>query len=393
MERAEVVIVGAGASGLSLALALAEHAPGAAPVVVLDAADAGLRPVDRTWCWWEAAHGPYDDMLAASWDRLRLVGADGEVVPLRLPESRYKMLRSPVFEAGARERLAHAAGTRLVPGTVVGIVPRPDGSLVRARDARDREFTVRARWVFDSRPVSPLPPARTLLWQHFRGWFLRTAAPVFTPGAVDLMDFRTPQPARGLSFCYVLPLGPREALVEYTEFSRQRLTRAAYERELRRYVREVLGVDAYEVTGSEQGAIPMTDAVFARRAGPGVFRIGTAGGATRPATGYTFAAVQRQARAVAERLARGAEPVPPPSYGRRARAMDAVLLRALDRGRVRGPEFFTGLFGGVPVERVLRFLDGRTTWAEDLGIGLRVPVGAMTATALELPFVRRRPGG
>ncbi|MFJ4440343.1 lycopene cyclase family protein [Streptomyces sp. NPDC088923] len=393
MERAEVVIVGAGASGLSLALALAEHAPGAVPVVVLDAADARLRPVTRTWCWWEAADGPYDDMLTASWDQLRLVGAGGEVVARRLSGTRYKMLRSPVFEAGARERLAGTEGTRLVRGTVVGITPQAGGSLVRARDACDREFAVRARWVFDSRPVSPLPAARTLLWQHFRGWFVRTAAPVFDAGVVDLMDFRTPQPARGLSFCYVLPLGPCEALVEYTEFSRQRLARAAYERELRRYVSEVLGVGAYEVTGSEQGAIPMTDALFGRRAGPGVFRIGTAGGATRPATGYTFAAVQRQARAVAERLGHGGEPVPPAAYGRRARAMDAVLLRALDRGRVRGPEFFTGLFGGVPVERVLRFLDGRTTWAEDLGIGLRVPFGAMTATALELPFVRRRSRG
>ncbi|MET8555600.1 lycopene cyclase family protein [Streptomyces sp. NPDC004959] len=393
MERAEVVIVGAGASGLSLALALAQDAPGAAPVVVLDAAEPRLRPVTRTWCWWEAAHGPYDDMLTASWDRLRIVGPGGETVPRRLPGTRYKMLRSPVFEAGVRERLAGTEGTRFVRGTVLGITPRAGGSLVRARDARGREFTVGARWVFDSRPVSPLPAARTLLWQHFRGWFLCTATPVFTPGVVDLMDFRTPQPAQGLSFCYVLPLGPREALVEYTEFSRRRLTRAAYERELRRYVRAVLGVDAYEVTGSEQGAIPMTDALFGRRAGPGVFRIGTAGGATRPATGYTFAAVQRQARAVAGRLADGREPVPPAPYGRRARAMDAVLLRALDRGRVRGPEFFMGLFGGVPVERVLRFLDGRTTWAEDLGIGLRVPVGAMTATALELPFVRRRCAG
>jgi lycopene beta-cyclase len=393
MERAEVVIIGAGASGLSLALALARDAPGAAPVVVLDAVDARLRPVTRTWCWWEAAHGPYDDWLTASWERMRIVGADGATVPCLLRGTRYKMLRSPVFEAGVRARLAGAEGTRLVRGTVVGIAPRPGGSLVRARDASDREFTVLARWVFDSRPVSPLPAARTLLWQHFRGWFLRTAAPVFTPGVVDLMDFRTPQPVRGLSFCYVLPLGPCEALVEYTEFSRQRLAHEAYERELRRYVREVLGVDAYEVTGSEQGAIPMTDARFGRRAGPGVFRIGTAGGATRPATGYTFAAVQRQARAVAGRLAGGREPLPPPSYGRRARAMDAVLLRALDRGRVRGPEFFTGLFGGVPADRVLRFLDGRTSWTEDLGIGLRVPVGAMAVTALELPFVRRRSRG
>ncbi|MGW4569449.1 lycopene cyclase family protein, partial [Streptomyces sp. NPDC004561] len=243
---------------------------------------------------------------------------------------------------------------------------------------------------FDSRPPARLPPARTTLLQHFRGWFVRTRRPVFDPGTVELMDFRTPQPAHGLSFGYVLPTGPREALVEYTEFSRRALGREAYDRALRHYTTRILETGDHEVLGCEQGVIPMTDAGFPRRTAASVFPIGAAAGATRPATGYTFSAVQRQAGAVAAALHAGRRPLPPRAHSARSRLMDAVLLHALDHGRVDGPAFFTRLFTRVPAPRLLRFLDGRTSLAEDLSIGLHVPVAAMLGSALNLPLTPRR---
>ncbi|MCG7529277.1 lycopene cyclase family protein, partial [Streptomyces sp. OfavH-34-F] len=252
-----------------------------------------------------------------------------------------------------------------------------------------RTLTLRARRVFDSRPLPALPPARTHLLQHFRGWFVRTATARFDTRVADLMDFRVPQPAHGLAFGYVLPLAPDRALVEYTEFSRRPLTTPAYEAALGHYCRDVLSLGHLTVERTEQGLIPMTDARFPRRAGTSVFRIGTAGGATRPATGYTFAAVQRQSRAIAAALRTGRATVPAP-HGRRALAMDAIMLRALDTGRIDGPAFFTDLFRHVPAARLLRFLDGTASLREDWGIGLRTPVRPMLATAAELPFLPRR---
>jgi len=146
------------------------------------------------------------------------------------------------------------------------------------------------------------------------------------------------------------------------------------------------------VLSTEQGIIPMTDGRFPRRAGSAVFRIGTAGGATRPATGYTFAAVRRQSHAVAAAFAAGRRPVPPAPYPARALAMDAAMLRALATGRVAGADVFTGLFRHVPAERLLRFLDGRTGPAEDVMVGVRTPVAPMLRTVAELPWLRWRTG-
>ncbi|MFJ4834399.1 lycopene cyclase family protein [Streptomyces sp. NPDC088747] len=387
-ETSDVVIVGGGASGLSLAYRLT--ATGSPTVTLVAAPDGPLLPPERTWCYWERGTGDFDEAVAASWSRLRVHGADGRAITVDPSPLRYRMLRSADFERLVHSRLSRAPGAHVLRATADTVRDTADGAEVRCTTPDGRTLSLRARQVFDSRPLPSLPPARTQLMQHFRGWFVRTDTDRFDPAIADLMDFRVPQPSHGLAFGYVLPLAPDRALVEYTEFSRTPLTTAEYEKALTHYSRDVLGLGAFTVESAEQGVIPMTDARFARRTGPAVFRIGTAGGATRPATGYTFAAVQRQSRAVAAGLRNGRVTVPAP-HGRRARAMDAVLLRALDTGRIDGPGFFTGLFRRVPAERLLRFLDGDTSPREEWGIGLRTPIGPMLRTAVELPFLPRRP--
>ncbi|MEU5365893.1 lycopene cyclase family protein [Streptomyces sp. NPDC005925] len=386
-ETSDVVVVGGGAAGLSLAHRLT--ATGAAAVTLVEPPDGPPRPAERTWCYWDAGVDGLEEVVSASWSVLRVHGADGRPVTVDPAPFTYRMVRSQAFERLVHDHLARSDGGRALRATAESVRNVRGGAEVRCTLPEGRTLTLRARRVFDSRPLPALPPARTRLLQHFRGWFVRTDTGGFDPAVADLMDFRVPQPEHGLAFGYVLPLAPDRALVEYTEFSRNALTTEAYESALGRYCRDILGLGALTVERAEQGVIPMTDARFPRRTGAAVFRIGTAGGATRPTTGYTFAAVQRQSRAIAAALRDGHESVPPP-HGRRALAMDAIVLRALDTGRINGPDFFTDLFRRVPAERLLRFLDGTTSLWEEWGIGLCTPVRPMLSTAAELPFLPRR---
>ncbi|MFJ8146292.1 lycopene cyclase family protein [Streptomyces sp. NPDC096094] len=387
-ESSDVVVIGGGAAGLGLAHRLTET--GSATVVLIEPPDGPLRPAERTWCYWDQGVDSLEEVVSASWPVLRLHGADGRPVTVDPAPFTYRMVRSTAFERLVHGRLARSDGGRVLRATAETVRDVPGGAEVRCTLPGGWSLTLRARRVFDSRPLPALPPARTRLLQHFRGWFVRTDTDRFDPAVADLMDFRVPQPAHGLAFGYVLPLAPDRALVEYTEFSGATLTTEAYESALGHYCRDILGLGALTVERTEQGVIPMTDARFPRRAGSAVFRIGAAGGATRPATGYTFAAAQRQSRAIAAALRDGRGTVPPAPHGRRALAMDAILLRALDTGRVNGPDFFTDLFRRVPAERLLRFLDGTTSLREEWGIGLRTPVRPMLRTAAELPFLPRR---
>lgn len=359
-------------------------------VALVDAPPGPLRPPERTWCYWERGAGRWDMLLAASWDRLRVLGVDGAEHGSPTAPFRYKMLRSADFEEYVRT--AAADGITRYRARVEHLADGAERAVVRATDASGRPVEFGARWVFDSRPRTP-PPARTALLQHFRGWFVRTEADAFDPrGGAVLMDLRTPQPAGGVSFGYVLPLSERTALVEYTEFTRKAIGEADYEAALHDYTGRLLGLRGFEVTAAEQGAIPMTDARMPTRAGRRVFRIGAAGGATRPSTGYTFAGIQRQTAAVAAALARGQTPVPPVPHRRRHLAMDAVLLRGLDSGRVDGAAFFTRLFARNALPGVLEFLDGPSNLLRELSIGATTPLLPMSLTAAECALGTLWPG-
>ncbi|MFE1378120.1 lycopene cyclase family protein [Streptomyces sp. NPDC058740] len=406
MKDADVVIVGAGAAGLSLAYRFmdggtprarttAGQGTRSAPrVILMDAPKGPLRPSERTWCFWEEGAGDFDDVVVKSWERLCVRGPSGQKWESRPLPWRYKMIRSSAFEQFIHARVAVSPLFERVTAAVDSVDETPDGVLVSGTMPCGRPLRLRASWVYDSRPLSELPPARTTLLQHFRGWFVQLSPTndvvrSFDTDSACLMDFRTRQPARGLSFGYVLPLGPDRALVEYTEFSAATLPTDSYDAALGHYMSEVLGLGSFDIYDTEQGVIPMTDARFPRRVGQRLFRIGTSGGATRPATGYTFAAVQRQSRAIADAYRSGGVPVPPRPHQRRSLAMDAVMLRALDTGRVKGVDFFTGLFEQTPMERMLRFLDGRTSIREDLALGFATPVLPMLRTVAELPLLRR----
>ncbi|WP_091094527.1 lycopene cyclase family protein [Micromonospora citrea] len=371
----DLALVGGGGAASLVLAALDRHGVRGPRIAVVDPVH--RRGQDRTWAFWDHPGNELDPLLAASWHRVEVATPAGRRV-LDLAPLRYAMLRSgPVYDraAEAERRL----GVRRIVAPVEAL--HDDGRRVTVRVGGDGP-TVRASWVLDSRPRPPRRPGRTNWLQHFRGWWLESDAPVFDPTRAVLMDFRTPQPARGVSFGYVLPVSDRYALVEYTEFGPALLTDAGYDAALAGY-RDLLGLDAagLRVREVENGVIPMTDGPFEARPSPRVVRLGTAGGATRPSTGFTFSAMRRQADQVAAALAAGRPPVPAPAYPRRHRWMDAVALRALDGGGVGGPEFFDRLFARNPAERVLRFLDGATTPAEEVALMSSTRLRPMVAAA------------
>lgn len=383
MADYDVVIIGAGAAGLTLAHHMGqvnERRDRPLRAVLVEAPPGPHTPPPRTWCFWEPEGGLWDPLLTARWSDLTFIGLDGTEYRSSADPYVYKMLRSTDVDAHVRATADEHLEQREL--FVDDVEDGPEHATVFAEAPHGGREHLTARWVFDSRPAAPATTGRTHLLQHFRGWFVRASTELFDPAAAILMDMRPPQPRHGVAFGYALPLSRREALVEYTEFGRAALTTAEYERALKDYCDRV-GMADVEVVSAEQGVIPMTDARFTTRTGKRLFRVGTAGGATRPSTGYTFSGVRRQATAIAEALAVGRVPVPPVPHRPRHLAMDAIMLRALDSGRVSGADFFTRLFAGNRLGDVLAFLDGDSRLPRELAMGLTTPVAAMSLSTAD----------
>ena len=387
--QTDYLIVGGGAAGLSLAYHLAQE-PRLAGQRVLIVEPDEAKADDRTWRYWAAGATPFEAVEAHRWAQF-VVRTPGYEQVFDLAPYRYRMVRAADFYRHVDAALAArpAQFTRLT-GRVAALAEAPGGGGALATLADGRQ--VRARYAFDSRlPALARQPARhRYLEQHFLGWEIETDHDAFDPATMQFMDFRVPQHGQ-TRFVYALPFGPRRALVEFTVFSAARLARAEYEAELRSYLAERLAGRPYRVTAEEGGSIPMTDHPLPARVSPHVLNLGTRAGRSKPSTGYTFARIQRHsARLVAALAATGHPPTDPTGDRWQFRLFDTLLLDIMQQrgGQVRG--LFGELFSRNPVQRIFRFLDEQTTWADNLRIMNSVTPGPFLRAIGHV--LRGRPG-
>ena len=363
----DYLIIGGGASGLSLAYHLAQEPRLASKRVLLVEAEA-TKADDRTWRYWAAGDAPFAAVEAHSWGQL-LVRAPGFEQVLTLAPYRYRMVRAGDFYAFVNAALvARPTQFERWTGQVATVAEAPDGQGAIATLADGRR--VQAQYAFDSRlPKLVREPGRyRYLEQHFLGWEIEADYDAFDPQTAQFMDFEVPQHGQ-VRFVYALHFAPRRALVEFTIFSENLLAKAEYEAELRTYLARRVGEGRYRILAEEAGSIPMTDHPLPARQSPHVLNLGTRGGRSKPSSGYTFARVQRHsARLVAALASTGHPPANPTGDQWQFRLFDTLLLDIMQRQGETVRNIFRQLFERNPVQRILRFLDEETTWAENLQI-------------------------
>ncbi|SDY19763.1 lycopene cyclase family protein [Hymenobacter psychrophilus] len=382
----DYLLVGGGAAGLSLAYYISQEPRLAGKRVLILEPDAKDRN-DRTWSFW--ADGPtlFDGIVAHEWAKLAFRSPSFERI-LAPERYRYKMIRGLDFYRFVRQMLTGNPQFTWVKTTVEELVSTPTGARAGTPEG---EFT--ARYAFDSRPprlAELRRPRHRYLLQHFVGWEVETEHDAFDPTTAELMDFRGEQ-GQEVRFMYVLPFGPRRALVEYTLFSETPLDKAEYEVALRRYLAALPGAGNYRITAEEVGAIPMTDHPLPARQGAHVLNLGTRAGRAKPSSGYAFKRILAHSARLTAALAETGHP-PRHSTGDQwqFRLFDTLLLDIMQRRGEQTRDIFSQLFERNPPDRVFDFLDERTSWKENFQVMNSVtPWPFLRSIWHEL---RRRPG-
>jgi lycopene beta-cyclase len=362
----DVILAGGGAAGLSLAYRLSQEQPSRSILVV----DEEVKDRnDHTWCFWSPAESYLDRLAYRTWRQLSIVD-DHKLLQLDLAPYTYRMVRAVDFYRFVREALADRPVT-FMQGSIAAIADGRDSAEVIVNGV-----THKAQWIFDSRyrpaDYRPWGGRYSYLTQHFLGWEIETAAPVFDPSLPRLFDFRCPQNG-AMRFTYVLPYTPTRGLVEYTVFSRGVLPLNAYQQALTQYIDDRLGASRYHVLSEEQDLIPMTNQPFPRRAGPRTLNIGTRGGRVKASSGYAFRRIQQDTEAIVTSLRTWGHPFDLPVPPKRYQTFDAMLLRILTRRGNLGARIFMQLFERNPVQRIFRFLDEQDGWLENLRLMASVP--------------------
>jgi len=373
-DHFDYIIAGSGCAGLSLAHHLIQTPLREKKILLIDKVDKVTN--DRTWCFWEKEVNPFEEIVHKTWENMHFHG-NGFSKLLDLSPYQYKMIRGIDFYRFVQEKVAACKNLKILQGHIQKAENTPEGAKVIVDG---KTFT--SEWIFNSifsqREVAHDAHYYHLL-QHFKGWVVQTEQAIFQPDKATLMDFRIKQ-YNDTRFIYVLPTDEHTALVEYTAFSPDLLESAVYDRELKDYLHNFLKIGNYKILHEEFGVIPMTNQPFQTKQGKHIVNIGTAGGQTKPSTGYTFTRIQKQTMQIVHNLLHEKVAVTEKvSSNSRFWWYDSILLNVLLKNRCSGKKIFTRLFKFNNASVVLEFLDEQTNIFQELRI---------TNTMPHIPFLK-----
>lgn len=322
---------------------------------------------DRTWCFWEEGKGDWKKIIAQDWD-FALFANEKFSRDLDLKPYQYKMIKGIDFYNKVFKRLSVEKNITFLNQEILGFSESGDNVVVQTN-----QESFSCNKLFNSIYNSELVRKQTkypLLQQHFIGWFIKTEEAVFNSAKATFMDFSVEQ--RGNTrFMYVLPTSSTEALLEYTLFSKDLLSKEEYETEIKKYIQK-LGITNYEIIEKEKGNIPMTCFPFWKENKKNILHIGSAGGWTKASTGYTFKSTTKKAKALVAFLNKEND-LRKFHKINKFWFYDLLLLDILDQKNHLGSRIFSSMFKKGNPSLIFKFLDEETSFLEDLQVIWKCP--------------------
>ena len=365
-EKYDYIICGAGLSGLILASRIFEDRFFDDKNILL--IDKDLKSsVNKTWCFWETGNSVWKDYIVKSWDTV-IFKSKGFKKEKSLKNYSYKMIKSKFFLDSIINKIKQANNFDFFQDEIVDFVESENNVLVKTKS---NQFL--ANNVFNSCVDIDEIKSKTsypFLLQHFLGWTIETKESVFNEKKATIMDFSIDQKDE-TRFFYVLPLSDKKALIEFTVFSKDLLKKDEYELELIKYIKS-LKIDKYKIIEDEFGVIPMTCYPFERKNTSKILNIGTAGGWTKPSSGYTFKFIEKNTLKLLTHIKKNTQFL---NFKIKTRhwIYDLIFLDVLYKNNYLGSNLFTKMFSKNPMEKIFMFLDNETSITDELKITASFP--------------------
>lgn len=321
---------------------------------------------DRTWCFWDDS-SLFNEIISKEWENTLFANQNFKK-KLNIEPFHYKMIQGLDLYNLIFEEISVFKNIRFLHERVINFSDLGNQCLVKTEQNSftcDKVFNS----IFNPNLVTS-QEKYPLLQQHFIGWFIKSKEPVFDENAATFMDFLIKQKGN-TRFMYVLPTSKNEALVEYTLFSKELLSKQEYETEIELYIKN-LGITEYEIIEKEHGNIPMTCYPFWKNNTKNCINIGSAGGWTKASTGFTFKNATKKSKQLVSFLNSGSDFT---KFHKKNKFWwyDLLFIDVLYRDNSLGSMVFSDLFKDGKSDLILKFLDEETSWLEDLKIILKCP--------------------
>lgn len=365
----DIIIAGAGLSGLSLAwnLAISGYT---GEVLLIDKSFAPLN--NKTWCFWTKNRPYFQDIIYKKWRKTMFSSIDYKGFHYMNNHS-YYCIRENEFKEFILTELKKFSNFELLEEAILDITSNSKKGALVTKESK----TYVADHIFQSIIKPESSKKRNLkypLIQHFYGIEIKTKAGAFDPETFTIMDVDEYYDD-GFAFMYVLPYSDDLALVEYTIFSDTPLKKKFYKAKIKEYLHNKFGFDRedYTIIRREFGKIPMDDRVYEPNLHPNVYNIGLVGGFSKPSTGYTFLRTQKFSEKIVSKIINNQKLEFTDPSKAKYRYYDKLLLHVLCNSTTDSRRIFMHLFKKNKIDHIFNFLNEETSILEDVKIMSSVP--------------------
>ena len=363
-ESFDYIICGAGASGLLLANSMIEdNFFRDKKILLIEKNNKSIN--DRTWGFWDNKVNVLDSIIFKSWDNAEFIDSSFRK-SFSLSPYKYMMVKAVDFYSHFLEKIDNASNFEYVNASISEIVSNTNHNYVNTSIGK---FS--SKLIFSSLPLNNNINFNKypLLNQSFIGWTIETVEDVFDENKMTLMDFDRDQ-KNETRFIYTLPFSSKRALIEYTLFSETLISDKEYEDGIKEYLNK-RGINDYRVLEKEKGNIPMTCYPFEKSNTDKLIYIGTAGGWTKPSTGYTIKNTIEKTKELVSFI-QSNQSLKKFKKRNRFWYYDLLLLDVLKSTKGNGYKSFSYMFKRNNPIKILKFLDEKTNLNEELPILLSV---------------------
>jgi lycopene beta-cyclase len=372
----DLVILGGGCAGLSLASKLSEYDKKAPKVLLIEQRTNYTN--DRTWCFWDIDDPEYQSLVSQSWSRFELANQP-RIHHFDCSQHQYLMLESQHFyEAAIKEISANPQIQLMLGQEVLSASINTDKSW----HIKTTHSELTAHQVIDTRPPKKIHHDDSVLWQSFVGYEIKTQADYFSPEKMVLMDF-DPTFKNGLAFIYILPTNGKKALIEYTVFSENIIPKQQLITRLKKSIALRVDSEPYEILRVEHGTLPMGYQPAEQDKAPNYLYAGLFAGAARPSSGYAFQRIQSWSKKCAQSIVNEHTLYGSPKENRVQSFMDGLFLTVIKNNPTSAASLFEDLFNRCDLNTVIKFMSDKATVSDYFRIIKSLPPG---------PFIKALPG-
>lgn len=365
-ETQDLLIVGAGCSGLSLARELALRGY-RGKVVLLDQRTAFSN--DKTWSYWAKKESRWHQLAEHYWDSCEISLRGGHRQQCDFHAYDYCSLPADTFYQDACS-LIDLGGYTVELGQTVQTIEAIDDP-----PAKFKVTTTGGKIFFAKQLIECNARYQSAdYYQVFYGeeWLLHEPLPDWR--RAGLMTELVSDEG-GTDFIYWLALAPDRVLVEPTRFTQHMVDPEILQTKIEIWMTQY-GLAPAQCIRHEEGVLPMGRVNSGHTSWP---RAGLAAGALRASSGYGFLAMQHWAAATAEQWIRTGRLETVDTYHPSVRFLDALFIKVLINQPRLGGDILSQVARALPDDGFARFMAGEASVKDWLNVIIAMP---------KIPFIQ-----